>query len=122
MASLRFYLSRKFFYRLLGNKNYFTVRKNAMLKYGDICYPKWGTLPYGKVSQQHDRLERATKYDRESALMACSCGMGQVMRYQWQLLGYSSLQDFINAMYKDEAAQVDCICRFIKVNHLINEL
>lgn len=110
------------FHRLLGNKNYFTVRKNAMLNDGDICYPKWGTLPYGKVSQQHERLERAAKYDRESALMACSWGMGQVLGENWAALGYSSLQEFINAAYKDEAAQVDCMCRFIKVNGLIDEL
>ena len=106
------------FYRLLGNKNYFTVRKNAMLNDGDICYPKWGTLPYGKVSQQHERLERAAKYDRESALMACSWGLFQVMGFNWSSLGYTSLQEFVNDMYRDEASQVDAGVRFIKRNKL----
>ena len=106
------------FYRLLGNKNYFTVRKNAMLKDGDICYPKWGTLPYGKVSQQHERLTRAAKYDRESALMACSWGLFQVMGFNWSSLGYTSLQEFVNDMYRDEASQVDAGVRFIKHNKL----
>ena len=106
------------FYRLLGNKNYFTVRKNAMLNDGDICYPKWGTLPYGKVSQQHERLERAAKYDRESALMACSWCLFQVMGFNWSSLGYTSLQEFVNDMYRDEASQVDAGVRFIKRNKL----
>jgi len=106
------------FYRLLGNKNYFTVRKNAMLNDGDICYPKWGTLPYGKVSEQHGRLERAAKYDRESALMACSWGLFQIMGFHWASLGYASLQEFVNDMYRDEASQVDAGVRFIKHNKL----
>ena len=36
--------------------------------------------------------------------------------------GYASLQSFIDAMYKDEASQLDAMCRYIKVNNLISAL
>ena len=110
------------FHRLLTNKNYITIRNRAKAENPRICYFSWGAYPYGKVSEQHDRLAIASKYDRDTALESCSWGMGQVMGFHWQALGYPTLQAFVNAMYKDEAAQVDCMCRFIKANHLIDEL
>ncbi|MGR2823963.1 N-acetylmuramidase family protein [Acinetobacter sp. 1124_18A] len=33
-------------------------------------------------------------------------------------LDYPSLQAFINTMYKDEASQLEAMCRFIRVNGL----
>lgn len=110
------------FHRLLTNKNYITIRNRAKAENPRICYFSWGAYPYGKVSEQHDRLAIASKYDRDTALESCSWGLGQVMGFHWQALGYPTLQAFVNAMYKDEAAQVDCMCRFIKVNGLIDEL
>lgn len=41
------------------------------------------------------------------------------MGYHWKSLGYESLQAFINAMYKDEASQLDAMCRYIRINGLI---
>lgn len=110
------------FHRLLTNKNYITIRNRAKTENPRICYFSWGAYPYGKVSEQHDRLALASTYDRDTALESCSWGLGQVMGFHWQALGYPTLQAFVNAMYKDEAAQVDCMCRFIKVNGLIDEL
>lgn len=106
------------FHRLLTNKNYITIRNRAKAENPRICYFSWGAYPYGKVSEQHERLERAAKYDRESALMACSWGLFQVMGFNWSSLGYTSLQEFVNAMYCDEASQVDAGVRFIKHNKL----
>lgn len=110
------------FHRLLTNKNYITIRNRAKAENPRICYFSWGAYPYGKVNEQHDRLAIASKYDRDTALESCSWGLGQVMGFHWQVLGYPTLQAFVNAMYRDEAAQVDCMCRFIKVNGLIDEL
>jgi hypothetical protein len=44
------------------------------------------------------------------------------MGYHWKVSGYATLQVFINAMYKDEALQLDAMRRYIKVNDLINAL
>lgn len=91
-----------------------------MLKRPDLCNTSAGN--YGLYSAQHGRLNAAAQYDRTSALESASWGLGQVMGYHWKALGYVSLQSFINAMYKDEASQLDAMCRFIKINNLINAL
>ena len=86
----------------------------------DLCSKSTGA--YGLYSAQHGRLNAAAQYHRDSALESASWGLGQVMGYHWKSLGYESLQEFINAMYKDEASQLDAMCRFIKVNNLVNAL
>lgn len=86
----------------------------------DLCSTATGA--YGLPSAQHGRLNAACMYDRASALESASWGLGQVMGYHWSSLGYASLQAFINAMYRDEASQLDAMCRFIKTNRLDDEL
>ena len=86
----------------------------------DLCYTSMGA--YGKYSQQHKRMSEAAQYDRTSALESASWGIGQVMGFHWKSLGYPSLQSFINAMYKDEASQLEAMIRYIKVNKLDTHL
>jgi len=86
----------------------------------DLCSKSTGA--YGLYSAQHGRLNAAAQYHRDSALESASWGLGQVMGYHWKALEYPSLQAFINAMYKDEASQLDAMCRYIKVNNLVNAL
>ncbi|RYL25908.1 N-acetylmuramidase family protein [Acinetobacter piscicola] len=105
--------------RLIVNKK-ITALEKAEKERPDLCNKLGGG--YGLYSQQHNKLAAAAKYDRTSALEACSWGIGQVMGYHWLSLGYVSLQAFINEMYKDEAAQLDAMCRYIKTNHLIDAL
>lgn len=96
------------------------IAQTMMIKRPDLCNTSAGN--YGLYSAQHGRLNAAAQYDRTSALESCSWGLGQVMGYHWKELGYASLQSFINAMYKDEASQLDAMCRFIKINNLVNAL
>lgn len=88
----------------------------------DILYPVWGTKPYGKVSQQHDRLKKATEINREAALMSASWGKFQIMGFNYKAAGFDSLQDFINAMYKDEDSHLLAFTQYIKNTHLDDEL
>lgn len=106
-------------YRRLGNT---PTRQKMVREQPTLCYERWGTYKYGKTNEQHKRLEIAAQYDRDTALESCSWGLGQVMGYHWKLLGYPSLQAFVNAMYQDEASQLDCMMRFIKANNLISYL
>jgi len=105
--------------RLIANKRDFDLRI-MLIERPDLCNKSSGA--YGLYSAQHGRLAAAAEYHRESALESCSWGIGQVMGYHWQSLGYTSLQAFINAMYKDEASQLDAMCRYINVNNLVNAL
>ena len=113
------YERHKFYERLLAIK-WITKAKEWAKQYPDLCNPNSGH--YGKYSEQHGKLERASKLNRAVALESCSWGIGQVMGYHWKDLGYTSLQAFINAMYKDEASQLDAMCRYIKANNLVNAL
>ena len=75
-----------------------------------------GPTPDARGIAEHARLDRAAKIERESALCACSWGAFQIMGYHWKQLNYTTLQQFINAMYKNEACQLDAFVRFIKAN------
>lgn len=111
------------FYKQLTKKGLLAIRAKVMRERPDLCYQKWRPKSYGaEGAYQHQRLTAASQYHRESALESASWGLGQVMGYNWKDLGYPSLQAFINAQYRDEASQLDTMCRFIRVNGLIDEL
>lgn len=132
---------RHIFYRKLREMNYVSLAKNFSLMRSDLCQENAGG--YGKTHEQHGRLQDAQNLVfkalptldpskpndkkiiddvRACALMACSWGIGQVMGMHWHDLGYPTLQDFINDMYESEAKQLDAMCRFIKVNGLVDEM
>lgn len=132
---------RHIFYRKLQEMNYPNLAKLFFARRPDLCNSTAGG--YGKTDEQHNRLQAAQalltqelplldpkkssdkkiiEQVRACALMACSWGIGQVMGMNWHDLGYPTLQDFINDMYESEAKQLDAMCRFIKVNGLIDEM
>lgn len=77
---------------------------------------------YGKVSQQHKRLERAAELDYDAAIKSASWGRFQVLGSNWEALGYESLQAFVNAMYAGESGHLDSFVRFVQVNGLAQHL
>jgi hypothetical protein len=86
----------------------------------DISNPKPGG--YGKVSVQHDRLDKAAALDKDAAQQSCSWGRFQVLGMNWKSLNYPSLQDFVDSMYRDEAAHLDSFVRYVEVNNLARHL
>lgn len=96
------------------------TRADALVKqFPDLINPKAGG--YGKTSEQPGRLDRAAKLiDRECAIESASWGLFQVLGMNWKDLGYSSLQSFVNAMYANEAGQLEAFVRFIKANPKIH--
>lgn len=111
---------RHVFWRQLGAIRWFTMRLKIMAAHPRVCNPRAGG--YGRYSEQHDKLRIAASYNREVALESASYGIGQVMGYHWENLGYPSLQSFINDMYHSEAKQLEAMIRYIKVNNLVDEL
>lgn len=87
-------------------------------KYSDILYPRWGTKPYGKMSEQHGKLQKATAIHKEAALKSCSWGMFQLMGFNHKLCGYPELQGFINDMYAGEAGHLRAFVGFVKAAYL----
>lgn len=88
----------------------------------DILYPKWGTKPYGKPSQQHARLARAVKINRDAALSSASWGMFQICGFNWSCCGVQNLQEFITRMYRSEDDHLDMFDNYIKCVGLDDEL
>ena len=53
------------------------------------------------------------KIDRVTALESASWGAYQIMAYHWKVLGYSSVQEFVNKAYTEEG-QLELFIRFVK--------
>lgn len=86
----------------------------------DLVYSKgYGAGGYGKYSEQPKKLEAAAKIDRTSALESCSWGIAQIMGYHWKLCGFSSVQGFVNAMYKSEDSQFEVFVKFLEGSGIV---
>lgn len=107
---------RHIFRRRLVSMGLTSLAASVMKSRPDLCNTSMGG--YGKYSQQHNRMGDAAKFNRVAALESASWGLGQVMGFHWKDLGYVSLQAFINAMYADEASQLDAMLRYIKRHKL----
>jgi hypothetical protein len=106
---------RHIMYRRTKAKYGFTRADAWVKQYPELINPTAGG--YGKTSEQPGRLDRAAKLiDRECAIESCSWGLFQILGLHWQALGYPTLQAFVNAMYHNEADQLEAFVRFIKIN------
>lgn len=76
---------------------------------------------YKGGAAEHARLQKAAEIDRECALESCSWGLFQIMGFHWKLLGYKTLQAFVNDMYKSESKHLDAFVKFILANPSIHK-
>ena len=91
-------------------------------KYGmtNYSYPKWVRTFYNM--DQHKRLKLAVAKDRVAALKSTSWGMFQIMGFNYRKAGFSTLQSFINAMFKSEREHLLAFCNFVISAGLDDEL
>lgn len=93
----------------------------------DISSRTWNRNLYGSSSgaHQHGRLQKAVELDRDAALQSSSWGRFQLMGFNWKACGFSSLQSFINSMYRSERGQLEGFVGFLKsqnlARHLVNK-
>lgn len=100
------------FHRLTGGKY---DKSNPSLS-----YPRWTREFYAKGKddnqrneREHARLAAAVALSRSAALMSASWGGFQIMGENYAAAGFSSLQDFINAMYSGEPAHLKAFVEFV---------
>lgn len=87
----------------------------------DICGPraysnKKGTPlhdAYVSGMANYARLERARQFDDTAALKACSWGLGQIMGFHAETLGYGTVQEMVRLFGISEDNQIDGMARFI---------
>ena len=88
-----------------------------------LCFPKWDKRFYGKSwKEEKDRLSLAMTLDRNAAMMSASWGMFQIMGFNHGTCGYKTVQQFVNAMCKDENSQLEAFTQFIINSNLSDEL
>ena len=83
----------------------------------DILYRKWTKKYYLGGIDEYNRLNKAKKIDEEAALASASWGIFQVMGFNFEDGGYSSVREFVDAMCKSEDEQVIAAARFICKNN-----
>lgn len=93
----------------------FTSIKSADMaaKYPDIVNPSPGG--YKGEWAEHERLDRAVKIDRVTALESASWGRFQVLGMHWKVLGYPSVQAFVNDAYTEDG-QLNIFIKFIQAD------
>ena len=88
-----------------------------------ISYSTWTRQFYSKTgSGEWDRLTAAIALDRTAALKSASWGRFQIMGENYSFCGFDNVQSFVNAMYKDEGAQLDAFVQFVLHRKLDDEL
>lgn len=79
-----------------------------------LSYPAWTRKFYGRTWQEEKaRLTEAVSLDRDAALMATSWGKAQVMGFNYRLVGFATLQQFVNAMYSGERAHLEAFVQYV---------
>lgn len=88
-----------------------------------LCFEKWTRAHYGKTWQaEKARLAEAMTLDRNAAMMSASWGLFQIMGLNHAKCGFKTVQQFVNAMCKDENAQLGAFTQFIINSSLDDEL
>jgi len=88
-----------------------------------LCYPTWTRQFYGKSWQEEKaRLQAACELDRTAALQSASWGMFQVMGFNHVVCGFKTVQQFVNAMCKDENEQLAAFTSYVVNSGLSSHL
>lgn len=99
------------FYRELGPG----AKRDKAVKQG-LAHAKWKPGHYPVDS--YPRLLAAMKIDERAALRSASWGLGQIMGFNAQAVGYSSAAKMIEAFADDEENQLRAIIAFLKAKGL----
>lgn len=70
---------------------------------------------------EYTRLAAAVEIHREAAYESASWGAFQIMGFHWQLLGFSSAQEFVDYVSVNEANQLDLFVRFIMADSALHK-
>lgn len=85
-----------------------------------LAYQKWGTKPYPRDS--YPVLEKAILIDQELALRSASWGLGQIMGFNFSMVGYKSAQEMVEHFKLDEENHLAAMIKFIIAAGLDDEL
>ena len=110
------------FWNELGKIHYYTKRTELAKKHKGLLSQKWDKSLYRIGGSSHDKLKIAADLHWEAAHKSASWGLGQIMGFNAQKIGYATLKEFIDDMYESEAKQLKAMGMFLKANGLISKL
>lgn len=110
------------FWGELGKIHYYTKRAELQKSHPGILSPTWDKSLYRIGGSSHDKLKIGADLHWEAAHKSASWGLGQIMGFNAQKIGYATLKDFIDDMYESEAKQLKAMGMFLKANNLISKL
>ena len=93
----------------------------------NVLYKKWTKKHYEGGKQEYDRLEKAAGMSdidavHEAAYASASYGAFQIMGFNYQLVGFPSVDSFVSQMYTHEKAHLAAFGKFCEANNLIRHL
>lgn len=91
-------------------------------KYPNLSSRNWNRSLYVGGQGEWARLHNAMKLDREAALKSASWGAAQIMGFNYQLAGYSSIDAFITGMMSGSRAHLMAFVEFVKNKGLTDAL
>lgn len=110
------------FWDELGKIHYYTKRTELAKKHKGLLSQKWDKSLYRIGGSSHDKLKIGADLHWDAAHKSASWGLGQIMGFNAQKIGYATLKDFIDDMYESEAKQLKAMGMFLKANGLISKL
>lgn len=110
------------FWDQLGKIHYYTKRAEYQKAHAGLLSPTWNKSLYHIGGSSHDKLKIAAELNWDAAHKSASWGLGQIMGFNAQKIGYATLKDFIDDMYESEAKQLKAMGMFLKANGLIGKL
>jgi hypothetical protein len=103
------------FHRLTNGRHSLEKDRNGIA----LSVPKWDRSLYGSFgAAQHERLEDAANHDWDAAHKSASWGMFQILGSNYGVVGYPSVQSFVEAMHKGASLHLDAFVAFVKNNKL----
>jgi hypothetical protein len=88
-----------------------------------LAHPKMGGVKNPRdQADRHKLFMRAYRFDRDAAIKSTSFGVGQVMGFNAEMLGFTGAYEFYKYVETGPEAQVDVMMRYIRNAGLVDEL
>ena len=91
-------------------------------KYPNLSSRNWNKALYVGGQGEWARLHNAMKLNREAALKSASWGAAQIMGFNHQLAGFSTVDGFVDAMMTGSKAHLMAFVQFVKNKGLTGAL
>ena len=108
--------------QILFERHIFHKRTNGRHDAGNADVSNAAAGGYVGGAGEYLRLQKAIALDRDAALQSASWGVGQVMGFNHGIAGFSSVTAMVDAMVRDENAQLLAVANFIKNKKLSSAL